>query len=94
MELKRERMVDTTEVLLFDILQEMKKMNATFEYLSRTTVTGDALPEVGKFEGTLYNGLLPMPKDGMRHCRYCGGWHEKTQQIAACAKKHKGGSKT
>lgn len=59
------------EKLLFDILQELKTLNAKLS------------PEIKKVKTE--NKAVPSSVP----CKYCGGTHENTGQMLACARKKK-----
>ena len=95
-EIERDPRMNNTERLLFNIFLEQKKTNS---------ILTDLLSEIKGFNNTKVN--LPSKeiikplnanekveiKAKVYDCKYCGGTHEKPQQIAACAKKNKGGNK-
>jgi len=66
-EIKRNELIDSTDILLFDILAELKKLNSNKE------------------------NDKPLENKRLFDCKYCGGKHEKTWQIAQCGKKNKKG---
>jgi hypothetical protein len=66
-EIKRNELIDSTDILLYDILEELKKLNSNKE------------------------NDKPDEKVRFFDCKYCGGKHEKSWQIAQCGKKQKKG---
>lgn len=76
MKIRREGLVEKTDMLLFDIRELLQKL---VELKSQDTIEVESvlLDEENKLT------LIP--------CKYCGGAHEKPQHISACAKKNKRG---
>lgn len=79
--MKREAMVDTTELLLFDILQELKAINAKLEAKPETELIPEPTLKVEPEKET--------DQKITASCKYCGGIHENKGQVLACAKKAK-----
>jgi broad specificity polyphosphatase/5'/3'-nucleotidase SurE len=83
--MKRSELVDKSEILLFDILQELIRLNYTMEGLIGLNIPNVNLPSQDKTEA-----LKPVSvqvKDNL--CKHCNGTHENKGQELACAKKNK-----
>lgn len=76
-EIRRESLLDASEKLLFDILQELKEIKQLLKTQEKRQ--GQRLKP--------QEALRPMAKD--TKCKHCGMVHENKGQELACAKKHK-----
>lgn len=76
-EIKRERLIEDTDVLLFDILENMKEIAEIVRDLKVTHIS----------DGNLSITKNAPPK--LLDCKYCGKTHEFPWQIGLCAKKNK-----
>jgi len=74
-EIIRERLIEERDILLFDILEELKKL---------TKPKKEEKPEVEEKPEK-------EEKIKTFKCKYCGELHEKSWQIGLCAKKNKKG---
>lgn len=76
----RESLVEKRDQLLWDILQELTVIKHELKKLN-----------LGQGENTKgeVGGVLQTTNVKMYKCKYCGGEHEKPQQITACARKNK-----
>jgi len=72
--MKRSELVEKTEILLFDILQELIRLNYTIEGL-RSSFIGEV-------------GGVPKPIEDNK-CKHCNATHENKGQVLACARKNK-----
>ena len=78
--MRRESLVSNEEKLLFDILQELKKLN-------NQPKEGKSFFEKSKYIPEKKKEIVEEEKFvKMYPCKYCGGQHEKPIQIALCAK--------
>ena len=100
-EITRERLVQDTDILLFDILQELKRFNLRADLETMPVSVPVSVPFIVPHEP--YDGYIKVTDTGTRHvidsvittatskvkgfkCKYCGGTHEKAWQIAKCGK--------
>ena len=82
-ELRREAMCDKTELLLFDILKELKNISSKLDNLNQVAEKGEVVEKVkhiNKVEA----------KTG-KVCKHCGEIHERPVEYAMCAKKNNKG---
>jgi hypothetical protein len=80
-EIKRERLIEDSDILLFDILQELNNLKEIIDSMDKTyqkIQCGDKEIAITKLEKKF-------------KCKYCGGEHEKAWQIAQCGKTQKKG---
>jgi hypothetical protein len=83
--MKRSELVDKSEILLFDILQELIRLNYTMDGLRGLNIPNVNLPSQDKTEA-----LKPVfVEDKGITCKHCNGTHENKGQTLACAKKNK-----
>jgi len=68
--IRREELIEPGDMILYDILEEIKKLNSYLEPNKKPV-------NVVREETKMYS------------CKYCGGSHEKTWQIANCAREYK-----
>ena len=74
--MKRNNLVENRDILLFDILEELKSINKKLE--NTTPRPGEKKEEVG--------GALQPKKF---KCKTCGKEYDRSVDVATCAKKHK-----
>ena len=75
--MKRSSLVEKRDILLFDILEELKSINSKLE--NTTSGVGEKKEEVG--------GALQPPKKFK--CKTCGKEYSRSVDVATCARKHK-----
>jgi len=102
-EIERDPRMNNTERLLFNIYLEQKKTNSILMDLLgeikgfNNTKVNLPSKEIIKPSNANEKVEIETKKEKsinkVYDCKYCGGTHEKPQQIAACAKKNKGGNK-
>jgi hypothetical protein len=84
------RITKSIEELLFEILEELKKMNKGNEPINDKKDFGRAFAETP--EERILMGQMPLPKTTKTYkCKYCGGEHEQPWEIAKCGKTKKKG---
>lgn len=86
MEVKREHLIDKRDILLFDILKEIRELKALVGP-KEEVAGGVPQPKEKVVEAK------PQPKKKYK-CKTCGKEYDRSVDVATCAKKHKkeGGS--
>jgi len=93
-EIKRERLIEERDILLFDILEELKKITK----LSELGFSPESFRSDVTTSGYSNSGTPIMPvgvttsavsETKLFKCKYCGDLHEHSWQIAQCGKKNK-----
>lgn len=92
-ELKREAMCDKTELMLFDILHELKNITDKLDNICQREVAEkiEVNKEVAIEEKPVDEAKQQSdkPDKTATQCSYCGNVHDRPVDYAICAKKHK-----
>ena len=92
-ELKREAMCDKTELMLFDILHELKNITVKLDNIcqreayEKIEVNKEFAAEENPAEEVKQQS--DKPEKTATQCSYCGKSHGRPIDYAICAKKHK-----